>query len=128
MLVDNAELRKARAFTVGLGAFTFTAGIAMALLGPFGGDHLTPDWLVRSLLMLAGGGIQTYFGYRLTVDHRSATRNLRILSWLMYVSIGFGALSLFAGEFSVILSILISLLLLSYYRAAERSLLANPSM
>jgi hypothetical protein len=43
----------------------------------------------------------------------------------MYVSLAVGVISLASGDGSVIISMLISLVLLSYYRAAKRSLAPN---
>jgi hypothetical protein len=124
MIFNNPAIDRAHRFTIGFGVLACVVGLFAVGLALAGGDGTTPalQWLMQGFVLLLVGAIEIYSGRKLIAGVDQARRHLRILSWLMLVSLAIGILSLLAGDFSVVLPMLINLLLLSYYRSAKRSL------
>lgn len=121
------EIRKARAATIALGIMAILWGLVAGGLGLSGGDGITPagDWLFQSGWALIVGGVQFCFGRQIGANQQTSLRSSKVLSYLMVALLLLGMMSLIAEDYRAIISMLIALLLLSYYRAAKKSLLAN---
>lgn len=124
MSSSDVAVQKAQRATIGFGGLSVAVGVLMLGLGLFGGDGSAPasTWLVQGMIISLFGGVMLFFGKRLTLEAPLAKRALQVLSWLMYLSLGLGALSIISGDYSVVLSMLIAALLVSYYWRAQHSL------
>ena len=124
MTIDTAEVRKARGATIGLGGLAIVVGLLMLGLGIAGGDGTTSAlaWTVQGLLIIAAAGMQTLLGYQLGSNEKRTERNLRVLTWISGTFLVLGIVAVAIGDYSVVISMLVNLLLSSYYRRALRSL------
>lgn len=121
------ELRKARAASLWIGWLAIFWGVAAAGLGFAGGDGISSagEWLFQALWALVFGSVQLYFGRKIGADRDASLRSLKYLSYMMIAVVILAAISIITEDYRAIVSMLIALLLLSYYRAAKKTLLAN---
>lgn len=124
MLAGNPILEKAQRAAFAFGAIALVAAAASLGFVLVGGDDSMSvgSWVLQGVFSLGLGGTEIYLARRLLTDIPTAQRSLRGLSGLMYVCLAIGALSIIAGAYGAIVGILVSLMQLSYFRAAQRSL------
>jgi hypothetical protein len=123
----SKEVRKARATTIWLGWLALFWGVVAAGLSLAGGDGITPasEWMFQAVWAWVFGGLQLYFGRKIGADHHASLRSLKYLSYMMIAILILALTSFVAGDYRPIVSLLIALLMLSYYGAAKKTLRAN---